>query len=102
MAKLTKADVLHVAKLAKLDLTDGEVKKFLLQLSEIVDHIGQLQKVDTIKIEPTSQTSGLDNIFRGDEIKESSLDQNSALSGSDKIYNGYFKVPAILEGRTDK
>ena len=47
MAKLTKSDVQHVADLAKLDLTEEEIKKFLPQLSEIVDHISELQKVDT-------------------------------------------------------
>jgi aspartyl-tRNA(Asn)/glutamyl-tRNA(Gln) amidotransferase subunit C len=102
MSKLTKANVLHVAKLAKLNLSDAEVKKFLPQLSSIVDHIGNLSEVDTKNIEPTSQTTGLTDVFRDDEIKESSLDQDKALSGTDKIYNGYFKVPAILEGRTDK
>jgi aspartyl-tRNA(Asn)/glutamyl-tRNA(Gln) amidotransferase subunit C len=102
MARLSKADVLHVAKLAKLDLSDAEVKKFLPQLSNVVEHIGELSKVDTSGVEPTSQTTGLENIFREDEIKESNLDQNAAMSGTDKSYNGYFKVPAILEGRTDK
>lgn len=102
MASLTKADVVHVAELAKLNLTDEEISKFLPQLQEIVDHISELQKVDTTNIEPTSQTTGLTNILRNDEVKPSSIDQNGALSGTDKIYNGYFKVKAILEGRTDK
>lgn len=102
MAKLTKAEVLHVSKLAKLDLSEAELKKFLPQLSSIVDYISELSKVDTSKVEPTSQTTGLEDVFRGDDIKESSLDQDSALSGSDKIYNGYFKVGAILAERTDK
>jgi aspartyl-tRNA(Asn)/glutamyl-tRNA(Gln) amidotransferase subunit C len=102
MARLTKADVLHVARLAKLNLTDNEIKKFLPQLSSIVDYISELEKVDTKNIEPTSQTTGLTNVFRGDDIKLSSIDQNKALSGTDKTHNGYFKVPAILEGRSDK
>jgi aspartyl-tRNA(Asn)/glutamyl-tRNA(Gln) amidotransferase subunit C len=102
MARLSKADVLYVAKLAKLDLSEREIKEFLPQLSSIVDHISQLGNVDTSKSEPTSQTTGLENVFRGDDVTESSLDQDSALSGTDNTYNGYFKVPAILEGRTDK
>ena len=102
MAILSKADVVHVAKLAKLDLTESEIKKFLSQLSSVVEYIGELEKVDTTGIEPTSQTTGLTNVFRGDEIKPSSLNQDKALSGTDKVHNGYFKVPAILEGRTDK
>jgi aspartyl-tRNA(Asn)/glutamyl-tRNA(Gln) amidotransferase subunit C len=102
MAKLTKDDVLHVAKLAKLDLTENEINKFLPQLSSIVDHIGELSKVDTSGVEPTSQTTGLENVFRGDDITATSFDQNTSLSGTDNTYNGYFKVPAILSERTDK
>ena len=102
MAKLTKADVLHVAGLAKLDLTEEEIDKFLPQLSEIIDHVSELQKVDTDNVEPTSQTTGLENVYRVDEVKQSSLDQDAAISGSDDNYNGYFKVPAILSERTSK
>ena len=102
MAKLTNSDVLHVAELAKLDLTEDEIDKFLPQLSEIVDHVSELQKVDTTNIDPTSQTTGLTNVLRDDEVKTSSIDQSGALSGTDNTYNGFFKVPAILEGRTDK
>ncbi len=103
MGKLTKADVLHVAKLAKLELTDAEVKKFLPQLSGVLDHVSELQKIDTSKVEPTSQTTGLENVFREDRVmSEKSLSQDEATSGSDKIYNGYFKVAAILSERTDK
>ena len=103
MAKLTKQDVLHVAKLAKLPLTDTEVNKFTDQLSAIVNYMDELNAVDTTNIEPTSQTTGLENVFRNDEIKpDQILSQEAALSGSDKTYNGYFKVDAILAERSDK
>lgn len=102
MSKLTKADVLHVAKLAKLDLTENEIKEFLPQLSNVIEHFSQMNKVDISGVEPTSQTTGLENVFRGDEIKESTVTQDTALSGTDKTHNGYFKVPAILEGRSNK
>ena len=102
MAKLNKNDVLHVAELAKLKLSDSEVLKFPPQLTEIVNHISELQKVDTTNVEPTAQTTGLTNVLREDVIKQSSIDQDGALSATDNVYNGLFKVPAILEGRTDK
>lgn len=102
-SKLTKADVLHIAKLARLELTDKEIEKFLPQLSSVVEFIGQLNEVDTTNTEPTSQTTGLENVERADEINlQSSLDQQAATSGTDEIHNGYFKVSAILAGRTDK
>lgn len=102
MAKLTRADVMHVAELAKLDLTDAEIAKFLPQLSSIIAFISQLNEVDTTGIEPTSQTTGLTDILREDVVKPSSIDQDGALSGTDNIYNGLFKVKAILSERSDK
>lgn len=103
MAKLSKSEVQHVAKLAKLDLTEKEIEKYAIQLSSIVDFISELSEVDTEGIEPTSQTTGLENVFRDDVIDSANyLTQDEAVSGSDKIYNGYFKVPAILAERSDK
>jgi aspartyl-tRNA(Asn)/glutamyl-tRNA(Gln) amidotransferase subunit C len=103
MAKLTKNDVKHVSDLAKLELTDKEIEKFLPQLSTIIDHISELQKVDTTNVTPTSQTTGLENVFRDDTPSEKGrLTQDEAVSGSDKVYNGMFKVEAILKERTDK
>ncbi|HTK03599.1 MAG TPA: Asp-tRNA(Asn)/Glu-tRNA(Gln) amidotransferase subunit GatC [Alphaproteobacteria bacterium] len=103
MAKLTRQDVLHIAKLAKLSLTDDEVEKFTAQLSSILKYVDELNSVDTSEVDPTSQTTGLVNVFRDDEIKtDQILSQAEALSGTDETYNGYFRVPTILEGRTDK
>ena len=99
MVKLTRADVLHVAKLAKLSLSDTEIVKFTSQLSTVVDYFSELSSIDTSNVEPTSQTTGLENVYREDVITNNqSLTQDEALSGSDKTYNGFFKVPAILEG----
>ena len=96
MNKLSLAEVEHVAKLSKLDLTHDEVIKFQGQLSKIVDYVSQLSEVDTTNIEPTSQTTGLENILRADEIKPNSFNQEEALSGTDRTYNGYFVVEKIL------
>lgn len=103
MAKLSKQDVLHVAKLAKIDLTDSEVDKFTSQLSLVLEYMSELNDVDTSNVEATSQTTGLENVTRTDLIKtENILSQDEALSGSDKTHNGYFKVDAILSERSDK
>lgn len=102
MAKLTKKEVLHVASLAKLDLTEKEIEKFLPQISSIIDFVSQLNEVDTKDIEPTSQTTGLMDVLREDVIKPSSIDQDEALSGTEDTYNGFFKVNAILENRTNE
>ena len=102
MQKLDKEDIEHVANLAKLDLSREETDRFKKQLSEIVDYFEELRKVEVGNIFPTSQTTGLENVNREDGVKtESSLDGKQALSGSENTHNGYFKVPMILEGRTD-
>lgn len=103
MANITKSDVAHVAKLAKLELDEKELEKYSSQLSSIIGHISELSEVDTEGVEPTSQTTGLENVYRPDVIEiQNCLNQNQATSGSDKIFNGYFKVGAILSERSDK
>lgn len=100
---LTKADVLHVAKLAKLNIPESEIEKYSTQISEVVDYFEELKKVDTNDIQPTSQTTGLENVFRINEANmENCLTQEESLAGSDKIAKGYFKVKAILSERSDK
>ena len=87
MPKLTKKDVLHVAKLAKLSLTSFETSKFQKQLAKVIDYISELNEVDTAGVEPTSQTTGLENVFRQDVVKtEQSLS-----------HNGHFVVEAVIK-----
>ena len=91
MAKLTKKDVLHVAKLAKLTLTEKEIDQFTDQLSKVIDYVSELQKVDVGAVEPTGQTTGLINVFRKDEID----------TGNYLTDEGPFEVEAILKERSD-
>jgi len=97
MSKLSIKDVEHVARLAKLKLTSQEILKYQKQLSEVVSYVSELSEVDTSTVEPTSQTTGLTNILRSDELKASELTQEEALSGTEKTHNGYFVVPMVLE-----
>lgn len=97
MKTLSLKDVKHVATLAKLKLTDTEIAKFQKQLSKVVSFVGELNEVDTKGIEPTSQTTGFENVFRTDEINSKmSLTQDKALSGTDKTINGYFVADAVI------
>lgn len=94
---LTTDDVKHVAKLAHLSLTDSEVSKFQKQLAPVVSYIHELSEVHTEGIEPTSQTTGLENIMDEDKIKkENILSVEDALSGTQNAHNDYFAVPMIL------
>ncbi len=94
--KLTKEEVEHVAKQANLSCTLSEIKKFQKQLSEILDYMAILNEVETFQVEPTSQVTGLENVFREDE-PGGCLSQKEALSGTKNQQKGMFKTKAILE-----
>ena len=93
-----KIDVRKVAKLANLTLTDEEVKKFEDQLGNILGYIEELEKVDTSGVEPTSQTTGLTNITRIDEIKvDRILNLEEVFANTVKKHNNYFVVDAVID-----
>lgn len=93
---LTKDQVKHIAKLANLKLTGAEINKFRKQLSKVLDYVEQLNKLNTKKVEPTSQVTGLENVLREDEPRPS-LSQKEVLSGAKKTEKGMFKIKAIFE-----
>ncbi len=94
-SKLSEEEVKHVAKLAKLELTPSEVKKFQEQLSEVLTYVEVLKEAKTEKTEPTSQVTSLENIFREDKAK-TSLSQKEVLSGARQSHQGFFKIKRIL------
>lgn len=88
--------VKHIAKLANLIISEALFKKLTSQLSNILDLVGKLNEVDTKNVIPTSQVTGLTNIFREDSV-EPSLSQAEALSNAPRKHDGYIVVDAILE-----
>ncbi|KKU90013.1 MAG: Aspartyl/glutamyl-tRNA(Asn/Gln) amidotransferase subunit C [Microgenomates group bacterium GW2011_GWA1_48_10] len=95
---LSTDEVKHVAKLANLSFDSEDLQKYLPQLSAILDFVGKLQEIDTKNIPATSQVTGLENIFREDEVDATRmLSQEDALSNAKETHNGFFKVPAIFE-----
>lgn len=91
-----KINVPHVGKLANLLLSDDETAKFEKQLSEVLDYVRKLDKVDVTNVEPTSQVTGLENVSRDDETKPS-LSQEDALSGAKSKHNGHIVVKGIFD-----
>ena len=85
----------HVAELARLSLTDAEIKEFIPELQEILDAFSQLDKVDTETIKPSFQPVEVKNVMRDDTTKESLLVEQ-ALANSDHTKDGYFKGPRAL------
>lgn len=94
--KLTEEQVKHVAKLANLELTSREVKKFQEQLSAVLDYMESLGQVETEEIEQTSQVMNLKNVLREDETG-SSLTQEEALSGTSAKDKSMFRTKAIFK-----
>ncbi len=68
MAKLTRDDILHLARLARLKLSDEEIEKLQQELGSILGYVEQLQQVDLKGLTPTTQVTGLTNVFREDEV----------------------------------
>ncbi|MDP2671534.1 MAG: Asp-tRNA(Asn)/Glu-tRNA(Gln) amidotransferase subunit GatC [bacterium] len=96
MEKISQEDVKHVAKLASLSLSEKEIELYTQQLSEVIDYnMGELKKVDTNKIEPITNITGLEDILAEDEV-EPGLTQEEALANSKETHNGFFKVKAVL------
>jgi len=94
--KLSRDEVIHIARLARLGLTGGELDKFQEQLSNILENFEILQQVDTTNVPPTTQAIPLQNVFREDEIA-TSLPQSEVLANAPRREGDYFRVPAVLE-----
>ena len=94
---ISKDEVKHIADLARLELSEEEIEKFQKELSSILEYVSQLSKVDTEKVEPTFQTTGLKNVFREDKVeKERELSQEGALKNAPDKKEGYFKVKPVF------
>ncbi len=94
---LSKADVDHVARLARLDLSEQEKAELAEELSAILDYASQLQEVDLDAVEPMSHVSGQHAVFRKDE-PHVSLPPDVVLKNAPDAEDQQFKVPAIMEG----
>ncbi len=97
MAALSRADVAHVAHLARLGLTDDELTLLEGQLNHILDQYAKLAELDTEHIPPTAQTIELENILREDVVTPS-LPVEDALRNAANRDGDFIVVPAIIGG----
>lgn len=93
---ITQDEVRHIAKLTKLNLSENEVEKFTGQLGSILDFFGQLQEVDTDKVEETSQVTGLANVTRTDEIVVDGNENALLECTPHKVENHCVKIPRVI------
>lgn len=96
--KLDKKQIEHIARLARLELTEKEMQTYGSQLSDILNYINRLQEVDVSNVEPTAQVTGMENVFREDKVKEWDKDERqAALEQAPELENGQVKVKRVLE-----
>jgi aspartyl-tRNA(Asn)/glutamyl-tRNA(Gln) amidotransferase subunit C len=95
MGKISKDDVLKLARLSKITLDETQLDKFAKELEELLGYIDQLQSVDTEGLEPTNQVTGLTSVMREDEIKPG-VSQNELLKNAPAVENNLIKVRRVL------
>ncbi|MDI3256929.1 MAG: Asp-tRNA(Asn)/Glu-tRNA(Gln) amidotransferase subunit GatC [Kyrpidia sp.] len=95
--KISLEQVEHVARLARLALTESEAAMYAEQLGAILEFADQLQELDVSDVPPTSHVLPISNVLREDEARPG-LSREAALAGAPDSEDGQFRVPAILEG----
>jgi len=93
--KITKDDVLYVADLARLDLDEASIDAFAEQITNILEYVDMLNRVDTEGVNPTSHAISLTNAFREDEEKDH-LERDLVLANAPEKEDGTFIVPKIV------
>jgi aspartyl-tRNA(Asn)/glutamyl-tRNA(Gln) amidotransferase subunit C len=94
--KLSREEVLHIARLARLGLTEEDVDRFREQLSNILDNFEILQHVDVTDVYPTAQPVALESVMRDDEVAPS-FPLEDILANAPRREGDCFRVRAVLE-----
>ena len=93
--KLSREEVLHIARLARLGLSEAEIDKMREQLSDILENFEILRQVDTSDIPPTAQSIALQSVMRDDEVAPS-LPTDAILANAPRREGDCFRVRAVL------
>jgi aspartyl-tRNA(Asn)/glutamyl-tRNA(Gln) amidotransferase subunit C len=96
MARITRADVEHVARLARLELTDAELDASTEQLEAILEHAEDVAQLELTDVEPTAHPLPLVNVVRADTVGPT-LDRDEVLAAAPATEDGRFRVPRILD-----
>ena len=95
MAQITRDEVAHVARLARLELTDDELGLFTDQLAKVLEHAQDVEALDVADVPPTSHPYPLQNVMRPDEPRPT-LDRDAVLAAAPAVEAGQFRVPPVL------
>lgn len=96
MAKLSREDVLKLARLARLKLSDAEIERFQNEISAILGYVEQLQNADLSGLEPTYQVTGLKDVTRPDVVKDYGVSPEELLKNAPATEDGHIKVKRML------
>lgn len=96
MPKLTREDVLKLAALSRLKLSEEELERFSVELPKILDYVAVLQSVDTKGLEPTYQLTGLKNVMRADEARDYQAKPAALLKLATVTEKNQYKVKRVL------
>jgi aspartyl-tRNA(Asn)/glutamyl-tRNA(Gln) amidotransferase subunit C len=96
MAKLSPEDVLKLARLARIDLTDDEVQEFAGEFDAILAYVEKLQSVDVAGLEPTTQVNGLKNVMRKDQIVDYGYTPKDLLKNVPRTQDNLIKVKRMI------
>jgi aspartyl-tRNA(Asn)/glutamyl-tRNA(Gln) amidotransferase subunit C len=96
MSKLSREEVVRLAMLARLSLTDEEIEEFTRELSEILQYVEQLQSVDISGLKPTNQVTGLTNVMRADKVRDYGYTPDDLLKNVPAVTKHQIKVKRVL------
>ena len=96
MTTLTREDVLKLAQLSRLDLSEEEVDEYLKELTQVLQYVEQLQNVDVDGLQPTTQVTGLNNVMRDDTVRDYGISRDDLLRLAPKTEDGQLKVKRMI------
>ena len=93
---ITREDVLHLADLSNLRLSEEQIEPLMKDLDNIVGYISQLDELDTENVEPTYQVFEMENVWRDDEVVDQGVSREELLALSEKSRDNQIEVPKVL------
>jgi len=96
MAQLSREDLLKLANLARLDLSEAEISEFAAEISEILSYVEKLSSVDTGDLTPTNQVSGLINVSREDEVLDYGYEPLDLLKNVPEVEDNQLRVKRMI------
>ncbi len=96
MTQISRDDVLHLAQLSNLELSDNEIDSLKIDLSNILGYVEQLSELDTDGVEPTYQVTDLENVWRDDKIIDYGVSREDFIRLAPESTDSQIKVPKVL------